>query len=238
MDGGGLYRQGGVMSERPSIVVLSGRGRHEDPWHDHAATSHALANVLAPVGDVVVRSTLPGVFDLDGVGLLVLNLGRPVPGYVEAQIDGPPEGWERQVDGLVGWARDGGSVLAVHQTALAVPGSDAFGEVLGGRWVEGVSGHPEIGAMRLTLASGTHPVTDRLGGVDAFDERYCGLRVAPTSQVLGWVHDDDGEPHPALWTTQAHGGRTVYSALGHDARSYESPSHQELLVRAVRWLVA
>jgi type 1 glutamine amidotransferase len=129
-------------------------------------------------------------------------------------------------------------VLAVHQSALALPSNDAYAEVLGGRWVEGVSGHPEIGPMRLELEIGTHPATGGLGGVEAFDERYCNLQVAPTSEVLGWVTDDDGTRHPALWAAEAHGGRTVYSALGHDARSYESASHQDLLTCAALWLLS
>lgn len=229
------------MSERTKIVILTGRGRHEDPWHDHAATSHELANVLTALGDVdvVVRSAFLGALvDLDDVDLLVLNLGGPMPGYVEAAIDGTEEDWTPTYDAVEAWARAGGRILAVHQTALALPGDARFEELLGGRWVEGVSGHPEIGDMHLTLASGTHPATGGMGGVDAFDERYCNLRVAPTSQVLGWVQDDAEEWHPALWANEAHGGRTVYSALGHDARSYQSASHQELLVCAALWLLS
>ena len=221
---------------RPRILVLAGRGRFEDPWHDHAATSHRLALALGALGDVEVRSAFrDSLDDLAAVDLLVLNLSRPKPGYVEAELD--PEDWSGFYDSLDGWARAGGRVLAVHQTALAFREEPRFEEVLGGRWVEGVSGHPPIGPMRLRLAVGTHPVTDGLTSVEAFDERYCDLRVSPSSQVLGFVDDDEGEPHPALWVTEAHGGRTVYSPLGHDVRSYDSDSHQDLLVNAAVWLL-
>ncbi len=229
------------MSERTKIVILSGRGRHEDAWHDHAATSHELANVMSALGDVdvSVRSAFRGVLvDLDEVDLLVLNISGPMPGYVEAAIDGTDEDWAPLYDRFEAWARAGGRILAVHQTVLALPGEPRFEELIGGRWVDGVSGHPEIGDMHLALASGTHSATGGLGRVEAFDERYCNLRVAETSQVLGWVEDDAGERHPALWVNEAHGGRTVYSSLGHDARSYESASHQELLVCAALWLLS
>ncbi len=223
-------------STRPRILVLAGRGRFEDPWHDHAATSHRLALVLAALGDVEVRSAFrDSLADLADVDLLVLNLGGPKPGYVEADLD--PEEWSGFYESLDAWARAGGRILAVHQSALAFPDEPRFEELLGGRWVEGVSGHPPIGEMRLRLAVGTHPVTDGLTGVETFDERYCDLRVAPSSQVLGFVDDDDGEPHAALWVTEAHGGRTVYSPLGHGGRSYDSPSHQDLLVGAALWLL-
>ncbi|WP_425955166.1 ThuA domain-containing protein [Xylanimonas sp. McL0601] len=226
---------------RSRILVLSGRGRHEDPWHDHAATSHRLATILSALGsvDVEVRSAFRDTLgDLDDVDLLVLNLGGPAPGFVEAEIDGTAADWAPFHARLDAWARTGGRILALHQAALAFPDVPRFEEVLGGRWVQDVSGHPPIGPMRLELAVGAHTVTDGLGAVQAFDERYCHLRVAPSSQVLGWVRDDDGEPHPALWVAEAHGGRTVYSALGHDKRSYESATHQELLVRAALWLLS
>lgn len=227
----------------PRILVLTGRGRHEDPWHDHAATSYALALLLRglDVGgvapDVVVRSTLPDALDdLDAVDLLVVNAGMGWPGFREAGLD-DDAAWEAFHARLEAWARDGGAVLAVHQTARAFGDRPGWQEVLGGRWVPEVSGHPPIGDAVLTLADG-HPVTDGLADVTAYDERYCHLRVAPTTQVLGSVRDDDGAAHPALWVATAHGGRTVYSALGHDPRSYASPTHAALLRRAATWLLA
>ncbi len=229
------------MSERPKVVVLSGRGRHEDPWHDHAATSNALAGIFSAITevDVQVRSAFRGALDdLTRLDLLVLNLGRSMPGMVEAGIDGTDEDWTPYFTRFQRWARHGGRLLAVHQAAAALPGNDGYREVLGGRWIEGRSHHPPIGPMRLTVSHGAHPVTELLGTVTAIDERYCNLDVAPTSTVLGWVDDDAGDPQPALWATEAHGGRTVYSALGHDVRSYESPAHQALLVCAALWLLS
>ncbi|PZR52647.1 ThuA domain-containing protein [Xylanimonas oleitrophica] len=223
------------------VLVLAGRGRYEDPWHDHAATSHAVAGVLGALDgvDVQVRSVFRDVLDgLDDVDLLVLNAGTWQPGYREAGIGGTDADWAPFHARLDTWARAGGRLLALHQAANAFGDAPRFEEVLGGRWVEGVSGHPPLGRARLRLASGAHPLTERVGAVEAIDERYCGLRVAPSSQVLGWVDDDAGDPHPALWVTEAHGGRTVYSALGHDVRSFASPSHQELLRRAATWLLA
>ncbi len=222
----------------PRALVLAGRGRYEDPWHDHAATSHRLALVLSalPDLDVEVRSAFPGALDdLDGVDLLAVNAGTSQPGYREAGIDDDAD-WAAFHARLAAWAGDGGRLLAVHQTANTF--EPAFEAVLGGRWVEGVSGHPPIGDATLELAVGAHPVTEGLARVEAFDERYCGMRVAPAAQVLGWVRDDDGARHPALWVHEAHGGRTVYSALGHDVRSYDAPGHQDLLLRAASWLLA
>jgi type 1 glutamine amidotransferase len=227
------------------IVILAGRGRYEDPWHDHAATSHRLALLLAwlDVGDrpasVDVRSTFPDALeDLDDVDLLVVNAGTSWPGFREAGIGPDDAAWSDFHARLAGWSRAGGRLLAVHQAANTFGDAPGWEAVLGGRWVEGESMHPPIGPARAELAGGTHPITDGLDAVEAFDERYCRLRVAPSSQVLGWVADDDGDRHPVLWANEAHGGRTVYSGLGHDVRSYDSPSHRELLLRAATWLLS
>ncbi|MFI6425421.1 ThuA domain-containing protein [Promicromonospora sp. NPDC050880] len=220
---------------RRRILVLAGRGRYEDPWHDHAATSHVVAGILGGQGDVEVRGLFRDALDdLDAVDLLVVNggTGRRDPGF-----DGADDDWLGFHDRLVAWARDGGAVLGLHQAANTFYDAPGWEAVLGGRWIPGESMHPPIGDARFELVQG-HPVTDGLRVVEAFDERYCHLSVAPESRVVGTTRDDDGAPHPVLWVNEAYGGRTVYSALGHDVRSYASAGHQELLRRAAAWLLS
>jgi type 1 glutamine amidotransferase len=186
------------------ILILAGRGRYEDPWHDHAATSHAVAGVLGELG---------------------------------AGFDGSDDDWAGFHARLADWAGAGGAVLGLHQAANTFYDAPGWAAVLGGRWVPGESMHPPIGPARFELAEG-HPVTDGLGAVDAFDERYCRLRVAPDARVLGTTLDDDGAEQPVLWVNEAHGGRSVYSALGHDVRSFASEGHRELLRRSASWLLS
>lgn len=217
------------------ILILSGRGRYEDPWHDHAATSHVAAGILGELGAVEVRGLFrDAVDDLDSVDLLVVNGGT---GRRDADFDGSDGDWLVFHDRLSAWARAGGAVLGLHQAANTFYDAPDWEAVLGGRWIPGESMHPPIGAARFELVQG-HPVTDDVRVVEAFDERYCRLRVAPDTQVLGTTLDDDGAPHPVLWVNEAHGGRTVYSGLGHDVRSFDSAGHQKLLRRAGAWLVS
>ena len=51
------------------------------------------------------------------------------------------------------------------------------------------------------------------------------------------VADHDGTAHPVVWVAPGP-GRIVYDALGHDVRSYDSPSRVDLLRREVRWLLS
>jgi len=216
------------------ILILAGRGRYEDPWHDHAATSHAVAGILGDLGAVEVRGLFRDALDdLGPADLLVVNSGA---GRRDADFDGSDDDWRPFHDRLEAWARGGGAVLGLHQAANTFADAPAWETVLGGRWVPGESMHPPISEARFDLTGG-HPVTDGLAAVDAYDERYCLLRPTPDARILGTTRDDDGGTHPVLWTTEAHGGRTVYSALGHGTGSYAAEGHRRLLRAAASWLL-
>jgi hypothetical protein len=216
------------------ILILAGRGRYEDPWHDHAATSHVVAGIIGDLGAVEVRGLFRDALDdLDSVGLLVVNGGS---GRRDADFDGSDDDWLGFHARLTAWARGGGSVLGLHQAANTFYDAPEWPAVLGGRWIPGESMHPSIGTARFEVTEG-HPVTDGLGAVEAFDERYCRLRVDPEARILGTTPDDDGAAQPVLWVNEAHGGRSVYSALGHDLRSFASEGHRELLRRSASWLL-
>jgi hypothetical protein len=217
------------------ILVLAGRGRYEDPWHDHAATSHAVADILGDLGAVEVRGLFRDALDdLDSVDLLVVNGGS---GRRDPDFDGSDDDWLGFHARLAGWARAGGAVLGLHQAANTFYDAPEWPEVLGGRWIPGESMHPPIGPARFELAQ-DHPVTEDLGAVEAFDERYCRLQVASGARVLGTTLDDDGAEQPVLWVNETHGGRSVYSALGHDVRSFASDGHRAVLRRSASWLLS
>lgn len=222
-----------------SALVLVGRGRYEDPWHDHAAVAHEVARVLADGGlDVTVRGTFPGALDgvVTGAGgpeLVVVVAGT---GRTDPDFDGTDEDWSdfhAALDSLVG---SGVPLLALHASANTFTDSPVWGRHLGGRWVPGVSMHPPIGEARFTVSDVQHPVTAGLGDVTAFDERYCDLEVDPASTVL-LTTEHEGREHPVVWVAPGP-GRVLYDALGHDHRSFASASRRELLRREVAWLTA
>ena len=60
--------------------------------------------------------------------------------------------------------------------------------------------------------------------------------AAPDVQVLV-VADHEGTAHPVVWVAPGP-GRIVYDALGHDLRSYDSPTRVALFRGEVRWLLS
>lgn len=216
----------------PRALVLAGRGRYEDPWHDHAATSHVVAGLLGEQGvDAQVRSTFPDAFgDLGAFDLVVVNAGRgrPDPGF-----DGDDAAWAPAHEAVRAYAAAGGALLGLHQAANAFADSPHWAALLGGRWVPGTSWHPPQDVATFTPV-GDHTVVGGLGPVVADDERYRDLVVEPSSRVLLTARHE-GTDHPVAWASA--GARAVYDGLGHGVESYASPSRRELLRREVDWLL-
>lgn len=222
-----------------SALVLVGRGRYEDPWHDHAAVAHEVVEVLADGGlGVTVRGTFPGALDgvVTGVGAPELVVVVAGTGRTDPDFDGTDEDWHGFHDRLAALVRAGVPLLALHQAANTFADSPHWSGLLGGRWVVGTSMHPPIGEAAFAVVDAVHPVTDGLDEVRAFDERYCDLEVDPASTVL-LTTEHEGREHPVVWVAPGP-GRVLYDALGHDHRSFASASRRELLRREVAWLTA
>ncbi|PFG34256.1 ThuA domain-containing protein [Sanguibacter antarcticus] len=229
-------------SDVKKILLVSGRGRYEDVWHDMAATSHRVATVLSEAGhEVVVRGSFRDALDdlqTAGFDLLVVNTS---PGRTDAEHDGDDASWAPFHESVRAWADAGRPVLGLHQSASSFADSEHWERILGGRWVEGMSMHPPIGPATFTVSDPDHPVVSPLvsrvsGAVTAFDERYSYLRVSPEVQVL-LTQRHDGVVHPVVWVHEAGGVRVVYDSLGHDVRSYDSATRRTLLRSEVAWLL-
>ncbi|WP_323960132.1 ThuA domain-containing protein [Arthrobacter sp. JZ12] len=226
-----------------TALLLSGTGRYADPWHPFEETSDAVAGLLKARGLQVttaddVDTALAGLRDPGAwPDLLVVNVGLPRDG-------GTSPGTAEASAGLDAWLTGGRPLLGLHSSSTSFVESEAWEAALGGRWVRGVSMHPEYGKANILL-EGSFPV-----GVPDFtvdDERYSWLRTSP-DVVVHARHEHEGHLHPLMWSLQrpvradagsgAGVARSFYDALGHDAASYSSPEHRELLVRAVDWLLA
>jgi type 1 glutamine amidotransferase len=125
----------------------------------------------------------------------------------------------------------------MHISATTFVDWPEWEKILGGRWVRGTSMHPDQDLARVLVATYSHSMVAGIGDFTVFDERYSYLRVSPEVEELAW-HEEGGLRHPLLWTHRYGPARVVFDALGHDARSFESPQHREILARAARWLTA
>ena len=108
--------------------------------------------------------------------------------------------------------------------------------MLGGRWVRGRTMHPPQDLASITIRCTSHPIVAGMADFQVFDERYSFLQTNPGVAVL-CDREYDQVTHPVVWAREADSARVVYDGLGHDARSYDSGAHVELVERSVRWLL-
>jgi type 1 glutamine amidotransferase len=216
---------------RPQALVVSGGGRHGDPWHPFPATSAALATALQERGvdatvqddaDAALAALEPGALP----DLLVLNIGW--------------YGTERftaaAADAWVAALRAGLPTLVAHSSLTAFPDWALWRDVVGGGWVYNTTYHPDY-ADGVALARPGHPLVAGLDRLAISDERYTRLHVDPASAVF-LEHEEEGERHALGWTRTWGASRLVADALGHDADSYGAAGRRTLLDRELAWLLA
>lgn len=222
-------------------LVLAGGGRRADRWHDLAATGHAVGTLLAAHGlDVRLTSRLADVVDDDGFGtdLLVVACSDAGDDATSDPAAVDPATIGRALDAHVAAGRP---VLALHSASIAFPDVPRWAEILGARWVAGTSMHPDLGPTTVDVVPGPWGVGTLLDDIAVTDERYSFLELVETAGPVEphVTHEHDGVVHPLAWAreTGPAGARVVYDALGHDVRSYASPSRRALLDAEVRWLL-
>ncbi|MDR0960424.1 MAG: ThuA domain-containing protein [Propionibacteriaceae bacterium] len=233
------------------LLILTGHGRYEDQWHDVAATSHRTALVAAEMGHTAEdRSTMPRYIDDFGAAdLIVVNAGK---GRIDPTFDGDDAFWEPMWSLFDAHLDAGKPILALHASGNTFHGYPRWASVVGGCWVDGTSGHPEIGEETLTVDEKAHPIAAGLGDITVFDEKYSFLVMQPGSDAAPedggvvpylswtgtWSPKGEIEPttHQLAWArTLDTGSRVVFDALGHCPRSFDSPSRVELLKREIAW---
>lgn len=222
---------------RPRVLVLAGRGRYEDPWHDHAATSHLLARLFEAHGlEATVASLFPSTAELIAArthDLLVVNGGT---GRVDPEFDGTDEDWQPFHRALHDHVFSGAPLLVHHQGINAFLDDPAWPRIIGGRWVRGTTYHPPRSPALFRVIPSAHPLTEGLADIPVDDERYT-LLAPEDGVVVTTTQLEAGIEHPTSWVNTAGGVRTVYDSLGHDARAFESPERVALLLHEVNWLL-
>ena len=212
------------------VLIVSGAGDYSDPWHPFPDTSERLVGILGSRYDVTLTTDVATVLADLTAGewdLVVLNFGsngRELPTDTAC------------VDGILRYNSAGGALLASHVVATAFPADPRWEEILGGRWVRGTTMHPPQGDAEIHILPTGHPVTRGLADFVLQDERYSYLRIAPEVEVLA-THVHDELEHPVVWAHQRPTSRVVYDGLGHDARSYDSAQHRDLVLNAAEWLL-
>ncbi len=215
-------------------VIYTGADRYDGKWHDHAATSQRVAEILGEIGiDGRIRGTRPRTFgDLSTVDLVVLNAANGVPGPEDAT----DEEWAPAHAAFREYVERGGPLLVLHLSIAAFGTHAEWNQWLGGVWIPGTSMHPPRSDSHVHVQTDAHPIVAGLSDFDVYDEMYSYLVTEPGNVVLA-THQYEGIEHPLAWAREIAGnGRVVYDALGHGVEAYDATGRVALLKREALWL--
>ncbi|MGW4798460.1 ThuA domain-containing protein [Nonomuraea sp. NPDC004297] len=205
-------------------------------FHDFAATSAALAEVLAEVGveSEITEDIAGALSEPSEVQLITVNALRWQ--MTQDRFADLREEWRFSLPAqarttLLDHLDRGGGLLCMHAASICFDDWQGWPRVLGGCWTWPKSHHPPLGWTGVRV-HGEHPVVEGLRDFDVVDEVYSDLDVLPDVEPLASSHGQ-----PLVWARPVRRGRVLYDALGHDTRSYDNEVHRALLKRAALWLL-
>jgi putative membrane-bound dehydrogenase-like protein len=136
-----------------------------------------------------------------------------------------------QEKALVAFVEGGRGLVAVHSASDMFRNSERYVALVGGQFLK----HGE-GEFTAEITQASHPVTQGLQPFRTWDETYVHAKPAPDRTVL-MERVEGGAREPYTWARTQGKGRVVYTAYGHDRRTWENPGFHKLIENSVRWVV-
>lgn len=134
---------------------------------------------------------------------------------------------------LLAQRKQGAGLLALHTAVICFDDSPEWTDWVGGSWEWGVSHHPQPCEVHIEPVI-EHPIVYQVQPFIVFDEQYINISRAESTTVLT-QSIGLSDPQASMWIKEADGSRSVYSALGHDERSFTHPTHKQLIQRSAMW---
>ncbi|MEK7766882.1 MAG: ThuA domain-containing protein [bacterium] len=211
-------------------LVLLGGGT----WHDFPMAARVLGEAFSPYTRVEYTEDAGSLAHgaLQGADALALYtcLAAEDPGLAHKAHAEFPAAAARAVESFVA---QGGAFLGLHSTLCSFMGWTGLGEIMGGRWVWGETGHDPVAPFAVRVRTG-HPIVTDLGPFEVNDEHYFKLKMLRDVDVL-LESDWRGAVQPQGWATTYGKGRVFVSVLGHTAEALGHPAHRRFLTAGLAW---
>ena len=203
--------------EKVKILFYRGGG-----VHDWQGLTPILVDILKKAGDFEVTLTE----SLDD-----LKAGK-IAGYdlVLVYSTGVNFTDKEQEKGLCEFVRNGGAYAGIHSATDSFKESDAYWELVGGRF----AGHGG-GQFKVYVYDREHPITAGLEDFEIQDETYSHT-YHKNACMRCLVRMDRGDERQSMGWVQHYGkGRVFYTGLGHGREAWTNPQFQKLVVRGIYW---
>ena len=200
------------------IFMLQGGG-HD--WKNHFPI---LAEILKKTGDFDVTISE----DMDQLKIENIKKYDVVLLYGSGQNFSDPA----QEKGLCDFVRSGGALAGIHSATDSFKKSDAYWELIGGRF----SGHGG-GKFMVRIEDKNHPITKGLQDFEITDETY-RHKYHEKAKRHDLIRMDRGKEQQSMaWVRDYGKGRVFYTSLGHGRPAWTNPHFQRLAVRGIYWAV-
>ncbi|MFX0027424.1 MAG: ThuA domain-containing protein [Candidatus Hermodarchaeota archaeon] len=131
----------------------------------------------------------------------------------------------------------GRGFIGLHGASASFKSNSKYFEMLGGRFI----GHKRVKSFKVTNIDKEHPITSGFEDFTVKDEPYRHeFSMSKDLRILAEAdYQDIDNPNlePIMWTKPYGEGRVFYCSLGHRTNSLKSPIFQEIIQRAVKWVI-
>lgn len=152
------------------------------------------------------------------------------------------------------WLESGGGWLGIHAAGDGSHQSWRWyvDNLIGAEYVAHTL-DPHFQDARIVVEQADHPVNRDLPGEWIHEEEWYSWASSPREQgfkILATIDESSYQPvqnlfgrerdlsmgdHPVVWTNCVGEGRSVYTAMGHQASAFEEPEIRRLLENALEW---
>ena len=213
----GIGAAGAEAGEKTRVLFVRGGG-----VHDWKGLSPILVEVLEKMGDFEVTLTE----NLDDLKADNIKKHDVVLFYCTGLEFTDPA----QEKGLCDFVRNGGGYAGIHSASDSFKQSDAYWELVGGRF----AGHGG-GKYKVTILDKEHPITKGLEDFEIEDETY-SHNYHKNACIRVLTRMNRGNERQAMSWIQHYGkGRVFYTGNGHGREAWANPQFQRLVVRGLYW---
>ncbi|MCK5527168.1 MAG: ThuA domain-containing protein [Candidatus Latescibacteria bacterium] len=140
---------------------------------------------------------------------------------------------EAQEQGLVNFVRAGGGLLAIHCANAGMSKFEAYTEMVG----SALTGHGPVPAFDAEFTGDAGDLFPRLSSKVAVMDEFYSIEPRTDAPLRAFLHGTWQFRKVLLGYVRDYGtGKVLYTALGHDERTFRHPDFQDLLFKGLRYV--
>lgn len=144
---------------------------------------------------------------------------------------------EEQEKNVLEFISGGKGFIGLHGASASFKSHPKYFEMLGGKFI----GEKDVNKINIKILDKNHPITNGLDDFSFRDEPYRhDFSMSKNLHILAeadFRDKDDTKLEPIMWIKMYGKGRVFYCALGHRNLSLKDKLFQNIIKRAVDWVI-